>query len=867
MLNIFKNKNFIFSTLLFLLTLEILKYSFNNKKFIFNTKFNNGINNLKYLFENNIRILLNNYSKNNVKDDLYYIKNYKGGKLEPEWEWAKDISVVYTWVDGSDINFKELKAKYNGGRNDVGSRFRSADELQYSLRSLEKYMPWHQGTIYILTCQQIPKWLNIENPRVKVVYHKDIFPEHVYPTFDSDTIELFLDKIPGITEYFIYLNDDFFLNNYIHPCYFFTKDGFYPKVYKNNYLMNLSENTINDYINEQTELFKVMSYNTKELIKKYLDSNYEYYHLHHYGYVFYRDMMEPFRKLFDKDLKCLYFDKFRNWYKPQTIYLYFAFLEYIVQNDINYIEVKGDGEAQNFKYKLPSNRSIQKYSVKVIPNSIGREFILYGRISNDSHENKERFNYINSHPEILFYNFNDEYDSDKVLREFTNFMINKYPSPSSFEKKEYNELEDNYNEKIKTIEKFKNDLKKSLKKNYNKKKLFIYEEKMNIFNSIIKEYKSELTNKYLENKDTLTTINEDFSKEEGEEFRTIFSYNGEELDKSWNWVKDISIVYLLNNSTIYSDQTKLSTILELIYSLRSIDTYLPWFNGNIYILCYKEISSELSLWINSHRKLNIVYVEDIVPDEIPHDQKANIAELYFDKIPGLSEMFIYLKSNHFFLDYIHPRFFFSKEFYPKYHLKKLLSKKEIKKIETNDEKFYKTYDIIMKYFGKTYVNNYRYLENGPFVLYRDLFEPTRQLYKKHIYDELYTINNKAINLLPLYLIITYNIYGTNQPFYPNYVSGYGLIRNETLPILNKDRTIDYYGYDITSLNIVKRSMKTDIVLENNLKKNKKYINKLRKYKNLFVSFKLTNEQDAINVNDLLSTVFENKSKYENRRFI
>ncbi|ORY26734.1 hypothetical protein LY90DRAFT_513670 [Neocallimastix californiae] len=179
----------------------------------------------------NILTTSNSTSFSKQITELNFILNYKGGNLEPEWQWVKNISVVYTWVDGSDINFQDLKSKYNGGNRKVNSRDRSADELRYSIRSLEKYMPWHEGTIYIVTCQQIPKWLNTTHSRIKIVDHKSIFPKYVFPTFDSGTIELFFDKIPGISERFIYFNDDVFLNNYIHPCFFFTREG-YPKIYK-----------------------------------------------------------------------------------------------------------------------------------------------------------------------------------------------------------------------------------------------------------------------------------------------------------------------------------------------------------------------------------------------------------------------------------------------------------------------------------------------------------------------------------------------------------------------------------------------------------------------------------------------------------
>ena len=157
-----------------------------------------------------IPIYLNNIKKIITKKDLFYILNYKGGALEPEWEWVKNISFVYTWVDGSDINLANIKSIYNGGNKEVNSRDRSADELQYSLRSLKKYLPWHNGTIFIVTDNQIPKWLDINNNQIKIISHEEIIPKYINPTFDSSTIECFLDNIPEISDIFIYLNDDFF---------------------------------------------------------------------------------------------------------------------------------------------------------------------------------------------------------------------------------------------------------------------------------------------------------------------------------------------------------------------------------------------------------------------------------------------------------------------------------------------------------------------------------------------------------------------------------------------------------------------------------------------------------------------------------
>jgi len=166
---------------------------------------------------------------------LKYARDVENGirhdELEPEWQWAADISIVYTWVNGSDPVHLEQKAKYNGGVKKVDNRDRCVDELKYSLRSLFKNLPWHKGKVFIVTPGQTPEWLDPEFDRIEIINQKDILPEkdmngnNVNPTFNTFAIEWFLDRIPGLTEQFIQLNDDYFFNHPVHPAYFFYGSG------------------------------------------------------------------------------------------------------------------------------------------------------------------------------------------------------------------------------------------------------------------------------------------------------------------------------------------------------------------------------------------------------------------------------------------------------------------------------------------------------------------------------------------------------------------------------------------------------------------------------------------------------------------
>jgi len=143
------------------------------------------------------------------------------------------IDVVYLWVNGNDPEWiaKKNRAQknYSDGilKTDAAhsARFIDSDELKYSIRSVEKYAPWI-NKIFIVTDNQIPEWLNIDNPKIAIIDHKTIFKnEGKLPNFNSPAIESLIFRIPDLSEHFLYFNDDFFLGNKVSPELFFTPEG------------------------------------------------------------------------------------------------------------------------------------------------------------------------------------------------------------------------------------------------------------------------------------------------------------------------------------------------------------------------------------------------------------------------------------------------------------------------------------------------------------------------------------------------------------------------------------------------------------------------------------------------------------------
>lgn len=139
-----------------------------------------------------------------------------------------EIDFVVTWVNMDDPEWKKEFIKYSGKsdneKNGVSeARFRDYGFLKFWFRGIEQFAPWVRK-IHFITSGQTPEWLNIDNSKLNVIHHKDIIPDKYLPTYNSVVIERYIHKIPGLSEHFVYFNDDFYITRPIIPERFF-KNG------------------------------------------------------------------------------------------------------------------------------------------------------------------------------------------------------------------------------------------------------------------------------------------------------------------------------------------------------------------------------------------------------------------------------------------------------------------------------------------------------------------------------------------------------------------------------------------------------------------------------------------------------------------
>ncbi|RBP79584.1 hypothetical protein EBI01_15295 [Marinomonas rhizomae] len=149
----------------------------------------------------------------------------------------ESIDAVITWVDGNAAKHRQKRQEYMAKESlplhenaSNPHRWMCNDEILYCIQSIENHAPWI-GKIWIVIDEEGPDLSSLsESVRAKVhfAYHAEIFDgfTHVLPTFNSLAIESMLWRIDGLSERFIYFNDDVFLAAPLEPTDVF--DGLAP---------------------------------------------------------------------------------------------------------------------------------------------------------------------------------------------------------------------------------------------------------------------------------------------------------------------------------------------------------------------------------------------------------------------------------------------------------------------------------------------------------------------------------------------------------------------------------------------------------------------------------------------------------------
>ena len=144
------------------------------------------------------------------------------------------VDLVYLWCDAADSAWRAKKdavAKAygveTGNSANASYRFATNDELRYSLRSAEMFVPWVRKVFLMVDDDNaLPPWLRFDHPRLRIVRLSEFMPAECLPCYCSPTIEHHMARIPDLSERFIYANDDMMFARPLAPGFFFAEDGF-----------------------------------------------------------------------------------------------------------------------------------------------------------------------------------------------------------------------------------------------------------------------------------------------------------------------------------------------------------------------------------------------------------------------------------------------------------------------------------------------------------------------------------------------------------------------------------------------------------------------------------------------------------------
>eukprot|EP01126_Amoeba_proteus_P065773 TRINITY_DN9406_c2_g1_i1.p1 TRINITY_DN9406_c2_g1~~TRINITY_DN9406_c2_g1_i1.p1 ORF type:complete len:539 (-),score=65.66 TRINITY_DN9406_c2_g1_i1:38-1654(-) len=352
-------------------------------------------------------------------------------ELEPRWRWVKNISIVYTWVNGSEPEHLAMK-QHVLNISQVDSRDRNNDELKYSIRGLEQALPWHKGTIYLVSPRgHIPSWMNTKHPRIKIIDQNSIVPPEFHPTFNTNCIEAWLHLIPNITNRFIYMNDEFFMYGaYIHPSAFFNTDKF-TRLYQTHYTMfagcqdhvgvrQQSESRFRlkacKWMNGTYNIIRQAGLHAGYLMDERFGLRFRYYP-RHAPYVFCRQVLRNLHRVFPTAYQATCQHKTRDGTDVSTTFMHH---QYQIERYERYLVGKNP-RFDGIGYCIPSLReSVREAPLIMLRNNKTLNMLLYRRILFDT--------------QPLFFTLNDDYNLTKVAAQMKYFLSHLYPKKSFAEK-------------------------------------------------------------------------------------------------------------------------------------------------------------------------------------------------------------------------------------------------------------------------------------------------------------------------------------------------------------------------------------------------------------------------------------------------
>ncbi len=234
-----------------------------------------------------------------------------------------EIDVVISWLNSSDPKWLQryqqyatnLKLGSDADRKELSNRLIGSIEIHLNLISLSVFAPWVRH-IYILSNQKLDYYnflpINFAN-KIKFVEDDSILPQEHIPSFHSDAIESFIYKIPGLSELYIYMNDDMMYTKPAHVEQFLnikTKMLYIPSYYNKRICREYKKDAALDH--------SQVYYNTAKLFALNFGKCYPFTAHGHFPYYQLKSANKEVVRLYNKSLTTMASQKFRPIFHSPT---------------------------------------------------------------------------------------------------------------------------------------------------------------------------------------------------------------------------------------------------------------------------------------------------------------------------------------------------------------------------------------------------------------------------------------------------------------------------------------------------------------------------------------------------------------------
>ncbi|MBO7712768.1 MAG: hypothetical protein J6S85_04310 [Methanobrevibacter sp.] len=135
---------------------------------------------------------------------------------ERDKQWQKDFEY---W---KEKEIKEGKQEATNRQAFGKERAREWDCFKYWFRGIENNCPWIDRVFLVVQNENhVPKWIDKNNPKLRIVYHEEYMPKDLLPNFNAMAIAMYISNIKDLSENYIMSDDDYYFLNPIPKERFF----------------------------------------------------------------------------------------------------------------------------------------------------------------------------------------------------------------------------------------------------------------------------------------------------------------------------------------------------------------------------------------------------------------------------------------------------------------------------------------------------------------------------------------------------------------------------------------------------------------------------------------------------------------------